>query len=197
MLGALTNAKTVGLYKVAVTLAGLVTIILGAANSALAPIIVKINEGNNRAELQKIVAYSALLTSLIVAPLFVGFFFFGSYIIQMLYGAEYIAGSEALAVLSAFHLFNVLVGSVAIILNMLGHESYVLRGQVVALLINVILNAWFIPKWGLAGAAWATGLGMAAYNIILAYYVGKRTQLIPGVAGIFGIWRENIQKGIA
>ncbi|MDJ0571261.1 MAG: polysaccharide biosynthesis C-terminal domain-containing protein, partial [Pleurocapsa sp. MO_192.B19] len=51
---------------------------------------------------------------------------------------------------------NVSTGSVGLLLNMTGNESYTLISRVSSTVLNVVLNALLIPRWGLEGAAIAT-----------------------------------------
>lgn len=47
---------------------------------------------------------------------------------------------------------------------------------VVAALVNLALNAWWIPRWGMLGAAWAT---LASYTLQLLLQLGTNQRLWP------------------
>ena len=55
-----------------------------------------------------------------------------------------------------------------------GHQAVRTRGQLAALVINILLNLWLIPIWGWAGAAWATIVSQILLLAIFGWAVLKR-----------------------
>jgi O-antigen/teichoic acid export membrane protein len=70
------------------------------------------------------------------------------------------------------------MGSVGLILNMSGHVWYSAAGVVVAASVNIVGNAFLIPLFGMTGAATASAISLIIWNILLAYWVFKRTGLV-------------------
>ena len=71
----------------------------------------------------------------------------------MLFGEEFIAGSDVLYILLLAQVTNTLAGSLTFILQMTGHEKILQYFLFVSLFINVMLNFCLIPKIGITGAA--------------------------------------------
>ena len=69
------------------------------------------------------------------------------------------------------------MGSVGQVLNMTGHEKDSAIGMAIGAIANVCLNFLLIPRWGASGAAVATGVSVAIWNIVLAAFVYRRLGL--------------------
>lgn len=50
-------------------------------------------------------------------------------------------------------------------------------GVVIGAIVNLVLNMVLIPLWGVIGAAIATSAALIIWNILLVYWVYKRTGL--------------------
>ena len=109
--------------------------------------------------------------------------FFGEKCLQLLYGDEFIRGATALTILSVGLLLNTATGPVGLLLNTSGYEMDTIKGKTIGMVLNVILCALFIPKWGLEGAAWATTCSLLTWNVYLVFIVRKRLDIHPTVFG--------------
>ena len=76
------------------------------------------------------------------------------------------------------------MGSVGLILNMCNHESLTAWGVGLSASLNILLNWYLIPLWGLNGAATASAASLIAWNFLLLYAVRKKTGLRPTAFGI-------------
>jgi len=77
-------------------------------------------------------------------------------IVTFLFGAEFAAAAPALPVLAGAFVsisFGYLVGNMVVILEL---QRVFLRNAAVGLVINVVLNVVFIPRYGFQAAAWIT-----------------------------------------
>jgi O-antigen/teichoic acid export membrane protein len=174
LLGLIREDAEVGVYRVVVQMGNLVIFGLVAINQALHPHFAALYSSGDLNKLQRLVTMSAraiLALALIPVALFL---FAGRPILGLVFGAEYVIGAVALAILSLGQLSNVAFGSVGALLNMTGHERDTMRGMMVAIVINLVLNLALIPYFGMAGAATATAVSFLVWNAILWNYVRKR-----------------------
>ena len=107
--------------------------------------------------------------------------FLGKWVINFIFGAEFVSAYTALIILCLGHLVNVSMGSVAIILDMVGLESYTARGVMIAASISVLLNVILIPFWGAVGAAIATTTCLIIWNVLLSFLLYKKTGILSFV----------------
>lgn len=176
MLGILKNSDSVGLYTVANRGAGLISFVLIAIDTALAPNFASLYVGGNLKRLQKIVSNScriAFVVALIIALILM---IFGQRFL-LLFGAEFIQVQTAMNILSLGQLINASTGSVALLLLMTGHERDTALGVTISALLNIFLNVILIPEWGAEGAAIATAISMVVWNAILAVFSYKRLKI--------------------
>ena len=163
MLGALRGSAEVGLYTVATSGAFLVILILAGMNTSLSPIVAALYSKNNMKKLKEVVGKSArwaFFSGLIVGILLVIF----GYWFLLVFGIEFIQAKSALNILVIGNIFMSYMGTVAVVLLMTGKERIVMKGFGVGAALNIVLNALFIPQWGMDGAALAS-----ATSIILCY----------------------------
>lgn len=177
MLGFFREDSEVGVYRVAVQFSVVVSFGLTVLNQLLHPYISKLYTNKDFDKLQKLIVSSSLAILGIAAVPALLLLIFGEYILDIIYGVEYVAAALALKVLVLGQLINAVIGSVGALLNMTGHEKDSMKGLLVAIAVNVLLDLILIPLYGIEGAAVASATSLAAWNIILKYYVMKRLQI--------------------
>jgi O-antigen/teichoic acid export membrane protein len=182
MLKILKGPKWVGIYSVANRAATLVPFILVAVNQAFAPVVAELVASGRKEKLQKEVTYTARMVFAFSLPVALGFIFFGKFFLS-LYGSEFIRGYTPLVILCLAQLVNAGAGSVGMLLAMAHYEREITIGIGVATVVNVFLNTLLIPKWGIEGAAVATGSSIIIWNFLLAWYVWKRLGIYSTVVG--------------
>ncbi|MGF1591412.1 MAG: oligosaccharide flippase family protein [Pleurocapsa sp.] len=98
-------------------------------------------------------------------------------LVPKILGAEYQNAVSTLRWLAPLPLINGLQLLAATTLTGLGYQKIRSLVQMIAAMINLILNFWLIPIFGLYGAIWATltsdGIRMISLNIILFYLYSK------------------------
>lgn len=177
MLGLMASKEEVGIYRIVVQGATLVGFPLIAVNAVIAPQITRLYQAGDKEKLQQMVTISARVILVASMPLALVFICWGRLIIEAMFGNEFAAGALALAILSTAQLLGAFVGSVALLLNMTGHENDTARGVMLAAGSNILLNLWWIPAYGIEGAAAATAVSLLLWNGLLYIKVRQRLQL--------------------
>jgi len=155
MLGAFKGVDAVGLYVPVNRGAQLITFILMAVGSALAPTIASAYADNRLMELQRTITKSVRVVAG-VAFLFAATLIVCGPFYLSLFGPEFVQGLRALYILCVGTFISTAIGLSFGILNMTGHERYTATVGWIVTVLNVILNAICIPIWGVEGAALAT-----------------------------------------
>jgi O-antigen/teichoic acid export membrane protein len=182
MLGALAGAEAAGPYHAAARLAQLAALPLVAANLVLAGALAAAHAAGDRARLQGLLTRWARICSGAAAGVLVLALIAGGPALA-LFGPDFPAAQTALVVLAAGQLVNVACGSVALVLSVTGHERAVLRGMALGASANLVLNALMIPLWGVTGAALATALATALWNLALVGCVRRHLGVVPHAFG--------------
>lgn len=191
MIGYFRNASDVGVYSAVFRVALLVVLPLTAFNTIFAPIV---SESFARNELQKINELFKTVTMWIFTlslPLVLLFILFAKPIMEI-FGDDFMVGASALIVLGIGELVNAGVGSAGYILTMAGRPKINSYNAAALCIVNIILNYLLIPRFGIMGAAVATGISIAVVNIarlievylILKIHPYKITYFKPFIAGL-------------
>jgi O-antigen/teichoic acid export membrane protein len=165
MLGHFVSVEEVGIYRAAVALGSLVVFGLSAINTAFSPLIVDLYHRGQTKELAALyktaTRWEVLLSLGVAMPLVL----FPREVLGI-YGSGFPKAAWSLVALVAFQLVNAGVGSVGLTLQMSGHQDWVLGNNLFTAALNIGLNLWWIPKWGILGAALATGSALALNNLL-------------------------------
>ena len=174
ILGFFASSEDVGLYRAAFQAANIVSLSLIAINAVIAPQITRLYHEDDKERLQRMVTWSARVILAVSLPLATILIFFGELILKLVFGDGYVDGSTVLIILCLGQLINAAMGSVSLLLNMTGHERDTAKGLMIAAISNILLNLILIPSFGIEGAAAATALSLAGWNILLNRQVKRR-----------------------
>ena len=166
MLKNMLDNETVAYYSIAVTLAGLMSIVSSAIIEGFRPeIIAERNKGNidvYKKRLRQV--YCVIFWLCILYGCFVTLF--SKYIILILYGEKYLPAQPALALIVWYTSFSYFGTINNIYMVAEGKEKWVQATTLIGALANVILNLIFIPVIGIKGAALASLLTQFLANFV-------------------------------
>lgn len=185
MLGAIKGPEAAGVYNVAVRGAELISFVMMAVNSALAPTIAGLYAAGNIVRLQRLITTSVRITTVLALPIAIFFIFFGYWYLLM-FGQSFTVGVMPLVILSAGQIISVAIGLVGLLLAMTGHEREAAVGLGIGAATNIALNAALIPQWGADGAAIATTSSIIIWNVLLTIFVYRKIGIHSTVFGIIG-----------
>lgn len=177
LLGTLSGTENAGLFQAATQIVGIVIMGLTTVNLPLQPRLAAAWGSGDTIGAQRLVREAARLgTSLaIVAALII--IPFAEYLLSI-YGQQYIDSASALRILVIGQVINAVSGSCGVVLSMTGHQRFVLIGLISALVVNLVVSWVAIAIYGLIGAALATTLSLATWNMLLIYFSWRKTGLL-------------------
>ncbi|MEM9623658.1 MAG: polysaccharide biosynthesis C-terminal domain-containing protein, partial [Pseudomonadota bacterium] len=181
MLGQLSDAEQVGIYRVALQGSLLVTFSLQVVNAIITPQIAALYAGGKLAELQTLVRRSARLITLTALPAAVLLVLIGEWLIVTLFGPAYAASYLPMTALACGTLVTAMFGSLAQLLEMTGNERETARALWLTTGANVLLNFVLIPQLEALGAAIATACSVVMWNILLYRKVRSKLGINPTV----------------
>lgn len=180
MLGMLRTTGDAGAYAVASRVTQLIFLGQWAVNAIAAPMFSELHHGGRKDRLQEAATYAARAAFLVTVPLALALVFFGRQVLA-LFSSEFTIAWTALVILAGGQIIHVLCGSVGLLMTMTGRENAAGRIIGLAALLNIVLNAVLIPRFGLEGAAVSTAVSTAFWNIALVVMVRKRLGIRPTV----------------
>jgi len=173
MLGSMSTSEEVGIYHTAFKLSMFATVALMSINSIASPKFAEMYAKNDMKGLRKIVRQSTKMIFWTSVPLVIIFFMFPEFLLG-LFGEEFKVGVNAFILLSCGKLFSSFSGSVGNILQMTGNQNILAKILFFAAILNIVLNLYLIPKYGIDGAALASVISIVVWNSGMILAVKKK-----------------------
>jgi O-antigen/teichoic acid export membrane protein len=124
------------------------------------------------------------------------------------FGRGFTAGATLTVILTLGQLVNSTTGPGGYMLIMSGRPAIQMANNVGALVFNIVLNLWLMPRYGGLGAAIAWATTIAAFNILRVFEVWRFARMVPlsrdllkglaaGVAaGLVGLAVRGLMDGL-
>ena len=170
MLKVMINEAATGYYSVAVTCASMTSFVFVAIIDSFRPVIFeeKIkNETeyrNNLRMLYSIEFYLSLLQSIVIS-------IFAPMIIRIIYGIDYLQSIPILRIVVWYTTFSYFGAIRNIWILAEKKQRYLWIINVCSALVNIITNAFFIPIWGVCGAAVASLISNFITIVLIGYII--------------------------
>ncbi|MGB0166981.1 MAG: flippase, partial [Luteibaculum sp.] len=195
MIGIYINPVAVGVYNVAIRIANLFEVPTMALAQVLFPQAVLKANAEGDSALKDLYEKSVSLLVVLLFPLVIFVIIFSSWIVELLAGEGY---AEAAVILNITMLYGLIVPfnkQLGILLDAIGKAKtntlFVLRNAI----INLVLNAIFIPFWGLKGAAFATLSTYVIAMVINQIYLAKNFNVsLKGMVNWGAYYVKHIPK---
>jgi len=173
MLGSMRSPEEVGIYFTAFKLSMFASVALMAVNSIAAPIFAELYGKKDFIGLKKVAHQSSKIIFLTTLPIVLVFFLFPNFLLG-LFGAEFAEGGiKAFVFLSFGKLISSLSGSVGNFLQMTGKQVIFMIVLSFGAIVNILLNFFLIPEFGINGAALASMISLSMWNLIMVYFVKR------------------------
>ena len=184
MLGALLSPTAVALYNPAIRIANLFEIPGTALASVVFPQAVKRIDEEGETAARKIYEKSSVFIFASILPFVCFVLIFAEELIMIIAGKEYIESASIVRVTILYGLVIPFNKQFGVVLDAMGKAKlnmlYVMRNAV----INFVLNFFFIQKFGVVGAAYATLSTFVISSILNQVYMynhmGVRLSTYPG-----------------
>lgn len=164
MIKQMLGMADLGVYSVAVIIAELLFLFPISISSALSGRLYNLEPGDNgRMLIRRTLRVSILICAglCLIAVL-------GSFLIPFVYGAPYSEGTALMLILLPGVLFACLPKLLSPWFFSSGRPKVHLKITFICLVLNILLNAIFIPLWGSRGAAFASSISYILYGM---YYL--------------------------
>lgn len=169
-LGYYASADDVGRYAVVQTIVVLIALFNGALNQTLAPLVARSYAAGDMVALRSVIQRHSRWVALSTFPVFVVIAVFGDRL-MIVFGKDFTVHWSVVALLALVQFLCALLSSAGFLLSMTGRHKAELYIMLTGLVFNVALSLWFIPRWGLTGAAAATCCAIVGANFLRAAHV--------------------------
>jgi len=173
------TSADVAVYDGAFLLARLLIIVLSTFGFLFMPIFSELDKSDEIGRMQSVYRSVTEWAVLLVLPLYIALVLNPETILTVIFGADYSLGAVPLVIISTGFFVHVLSGLSGDALVALGHTRAVMIGNIGIGIINGILNIVLIPELGISGAAVASAISYAVFNLGYLYWLYKDTKIVP------------------
>ncbi|MBR9703237.1 flippase [Candidatus Woesearchaeota archaeon] len=191
LLTLLSTLEEVGLYQVAQPTANLLLFIPVVLSIVMFPIIAELWAKKKKGLIEAAAADLYAYAFLAMCPLIIGFVAFRKIIINLLFGAKYLAGSDILLVLAFSVFFLVLNAINTALISGIGKPKIITISIISGAILNIILNLLLIPLYGGLGVAIATLVSSITIFLVSTILLKKEIIIRPPII----IWAKSIFCG--
>lgn len=186
--GILRDDYLTGIYNGALTVGRIPYYIFYALTVVLLPTISKSVSENNHKKTSQIIGNSLRLMLILLAPSIILMAYFSKPIIKIFYSAKYLAAAEPMAVLVYGVGFLTIFYVMSFVMNGAGKTKIPMLISIVGLVLNSILNYFFILKFGLMGSAWATTISSFLAMLLMVYFLYKEFKVVISIRSLMRVF---------
>lgn len=164
LLGIWASAQEVGVYLAAFQTSAILSLVLGAFDTAVAPAVGRAWARQDRLRLEQAYREGTRLVVTLAIPLCLVVLFWAPDILRI-FGREFAGGALCLAILTTGQVVNAATAFANTVLLMAGRARLVAVNAVAFGGLLFGATALFVPLWGAPGAAIAASAGLVALNL--------------------------------
>jgi O-antigen/teichoic acid export membrane protein len=164
MIGIMSTDRELGLYRIASALAIMGALPVSALSTIFNPIISQKVGEKAWIELNKTLKTITRWLMSLSLPILCAMFFLPDLLLWM-FGSEYQESTTPLLILIGGQFLWISCSMAMRLIPMSGHSTLTLINGIIAASLNIILNAWLIPKYGAIGAAISTSTTLALWSL--------------------------------
>jgi len=178
MLAYFLSATEVGIYNAASRIAQLSPFLLTAVVGIFMPIMAKNIAQGNRGHVQdlyqRVTKWEFVPTAAIIGLLF----FFPQFFLSW-FGSDYTRATLALRLLLITYLIHAVTGPNGAALIAYGRTKFVAMYTLLGAAVNVVLNLYLIPQFGVEGAAFASVVSVLSMNVVASVKLWTVYRITP------------------
>ena len=177
MLGLMKGDYEVGLYSTSVRIYNLVNQVVASVAFVVMPQLAISFAKDDFKRVNELLRYALNFIVVLGLPCLVGMNIICSSIIGTLGGNEYLGASTSLHILSLSLACSFVGGWICNMMLPSGRDAVCLRSGAISAVLNVVLNIFLIPIYGLNGAAFTTFLAELTGIMVMWPYIDKRIKI--------------------
>lgn len=171
--GILHNDYLTGIYNAALTVGRIPYYIFYALTIMLLPVVSKTTANDDHAATNAVISQSMRLMTIFLIPSVILMSQFSRPIIKFFYSAKYLDAAYPMSILAYGVGFLTIFYVMSFVLNGAGKTLITMWISIIGVIINTVLNFYFIKAYGLAGSAIATTITSFITMIIIMYFIQK------------------------
>ncbi len=193
LLGVLSTQENVGTYTIATRLVTLAVFVMAPINAAFTPHIAHFSHIGDRAGMSRAYGSANRWIMRLSMPAFIMLLIFPRDLLDF-FGPGFVTHPAATVtiILAAGQMISAAAGPCGSVLNMSGRVALSMVDNGAALVLNIAMNMWLIPLYGIIGAAIAWSFSLTVVNAAKALQVRR----ILGVRSADAGWAKTFTAAV-
>lgn len=182
MVGHFMNEIEVGYYAVAILFVEGLRLIPDSVQKIITPAIANYHGKNDYRNINKLIKISVLRVFVITLFASLSILLLGQFLIEVLFREDFLSAYEPLLILLVGSLIYGPISSINGTLPGIGKVNVMFKISLICALMNVVLNIFLIPKYGITGAAIATSTSLIFTALVRVYFIKLYIPKLPYIA---------------
>jgi O-antigen/teichoic acid export membrane protein len=183
ILGYWVDAQQVGIYNAAFQTSAIIALVLGALDTAVAPIAGSLISREDHGSLKNLYHVTSRWALTLTAPVFVLMVVWGRDILA-LFGPAFTLGATCLLLLAAAQWVNAAAGATSSVILMSGRSRMIMMNSLGVGVLLIGANLALIPRYGILGAAIASSLSQIVVSLVRVAQVWHLQRIRPFSPGM-------------
>lgn len=179
MIGFFMKEYNVGIYNTACSIAGYLNMFLVSTMFIYQPVGTKLYGAGKMLEVKKLYQTITKWIFILASPVIMFIVLQPEVTISFLFGSKYLGATFPLLILFLTYTLRIWLGPAGGSIIMLGKTRQLMCIVASMALINIILNWFLIPIYGISGAAIATGISVIILSFLQLVYLYKISKIHP------------------
>jgi O-antigen/teichoic acid export membrane protein len=179
IIGFYNSATEVGIYNAAVPLAFLLSIASQLFLQLFFPLINKEYSLGNKETVKQLSKQLSKWTLALNLPILIILLVFPEFLINLLFGPEFLGATNALRILAIGGIFSSLAEFPNRLITSSGRSKIILIDITIITILNIFLNLFLVPKYGITGAATATMISFIVLSFTFTFQSIKYLSVFP------------------
>lgn len=179
ILGYFKSISEVGIYNLALSIAGLISLPSFVGSSVLLPVFSELHEKKDNKNMNTIYSTAFKWLSILSLPILFVLISYPTSVLKIIGGTDFTIGNIVLIILSLGFIISTVVIPSTIVLLAVGKVKFLLMNTIIAVIINMVLNLLLIPKYGMIGAAISFFVTALIVNLLRLIEVKKLFRIQP------------------
>lgn len=162
-----------GIYNAALTVGRIPYYIFYAMTIFMLPMVSKASVNNNFKNAGPIITQALRMLLILLVPMIVLMSFYSTETLTLLYGKKYITGASAMSFLEYGVGFLTIFYVLSFALNGAGKTKVAMWISTIGVIMNAVLNYFFILRYGIVGSALATTITSFLIMLIALYFTKR------------------------
>lgn len=164
MVGFFLGFTTVTVYNFAITLAKQSGVVRDAFGSLFTPLVAGIHDSGDLTQLEKLYQTTTRWCVMCAVPLICIQMIVPDLILHFLGIVNKPDAYTVVRMVAVAQLLSILIGTSGQVLIMTGHPKLSMINNIISVILNIALNLYLIPRYGILGAAFATAIAIIVKN---------------------------------